>query len=116
VCGQVVNGVEDGSRVVCTRHGVDGELLHHLLRVGLGIAAIGGSSAVEDGSRDVCLLVGLLEDGLGIVEAGVVGGVAADVGDVVSRDIGDVGEGCVVEVALDLVARVSASGGMGQVG
>ena len=72
-----------------------------------GIVAVVGDGAVQDDGGDVGLLVGLFEHSLGIVEAGVVARVAADVCDLVGGDAGDVGEVCVVQVALDLVVRVS---------
>lgn len=96
VCGQVINGIEYKSRISFARHGIDSELQYHLLRVVLVIIAIVGGGAVKDGSRNVSLLISLLEDGLGTVEAVVVAGVATDVCDLISSDVGDVGEICVI--------------------
>lgn len=96
VCGQIVNSVEYKSRVSFARHGIDSNLLHHLLGVVLVIIAIVGGGTVKDSSRNVGLLISLVEDGLSIVETVVVTGVATDVCDLVSSDVGDVGEICVV--------------------
>lgn len=106
VGGKPVDGSEDKARVVFVRHGVDGEELHHLLGTAGLVVAVVGRGAVQDDGRDVGLLVGLLKDGLGIVEARVVAGVAADVGDIVGRDVCDAGEVGVVQIALDLVVSI----------
>jgi hypothetical protein len=77
--GRIVNGVEERGGHLLVGHGEDGEVLQHLLAVGLLIAAVVGHGAVQDDARDVLGSVDVLEDALGVGESGVVGWVAADV-------------------------------------
>jgi hypothetical protein len=92
---------ERGGRLL-VGHGEHGEVPQRLLVAGLLIVAVVGGGAVQDGARDVGLVIGVLEDLLGAGQARVVGGVAADVGDVADGNAGRVGVVCVVEAALDL--------------
>jgi hypothetical protein len=69
----------------------------------LHIATVVGSSAVQEDACNVAALKGCLEDSLGLGEAGVVAGVAADEGDVADGDVGGVGEVGDEDVALQLL-------------
>jgi hypothetical protein len=93
---------QDRGRGLLVGHGEHREVLQRLLVAGLLIVAVVGGGAVQDGARDVGLVEGVLEDLLGAGQARVVGGVAADVGDVADGNACGVGVVGVVEVALDL--------------
>jgi len=99
---QADQGVMHFGCILLAYHGQDGEALHRLLGRVLFVVAVVGHDAVQDDARDVCILVGVGEDALGVDETRVVARVAANVGDVVVGDARDIGEVGVVQVALDL--------------
>ena len=101
VDSEVVDVVEHGGRVGLVRHGQHGEAGHGAIVV--VVVAVVGHGAVQDDARDVgiSVAVGLVEDCLGVDEAGVVGRVAADVGDVAVGHVGGGGAICAVQIALD---------------
>jgi hypothetical protein len=73
----------------------------------LFISAIVGRGTVKDDSCDISGVVCGLKYGLGTVKTGVIGGIAADVGDVIVGDVVDIGEVCVIQIARDLIMVVS---------